>query len=1439
MLSDDDSDPEPIMPDVIYETSGVTLGPRMPAPFRLVPEAASVQAATVEPLILPHYSVRTPFILIPDVAGVQAPYADDSQTLDIQYVLRGGRVMRQPPPAAAARPLGGTSSQEEVRAEDDEILRQLQSTQARISIWSLLASSSTHRDALTRALSQIRVDTTTTPEGLIHMMTAGRATCIVFSDDDLPPEGSGHTRPLYISVGCSGRRVPSVLLDNGSALNVCPLATAIALGYAPSDFGPSTQTVLRIPTSFNLLLGRPWIHRAGAIPSSLHQKVKFIHDGRVVVVQSVGDMFISAEPVLEISHADDDLFLTGFTFDEVQTLEMEDFCRDFVALSFDQHSSTVVLDIMRSMAYLPGMGLGRRQHGPREFVTFPDRDVPFGLGFIPTEADYRYMARLRRERVRARLTHTPFYYPVRPYTMSLADYFVRASEPHAPSDGIIGGLSTTQEAELQRLVQQLQLSDGAPGPSASVLIAPPSPDRTSLMTLCFPDEIDDHGTFAEIGDVEDGAVPRDEYIDEMLAMSLSQTEEIAPPELASPFDLFGFEGASDLVDPPLPFDVLSGFVSRHDYVSDFSSMDLSTFEYLLVSHVIDLSAPSSPTSQIFDIDDEIAQHDSDDDSSPASDSDPVDQRVSPAVGDTEIVDFGTADQPRELRIGSDLSTDERDSLIQLLRSYLDVFAWSYEDMPGLDPSIVQHRLPLLPQARPVKQKLRRLHPRWSLQVKEEIQKQLSVGFLSVVEYPEWLANVVPVPKKDGKVRVCVDFRDLNKASPKDDFPLPHIDMLVDSTAGHSMLSFMDGFSGYSQILMAPEDMEKTSFITEWGTYCYRVMPFGLKNAGATYQRAATTLFHDMMHRDVEVYVDDMIVKSRDRSDHLAALESERGIEVDPDKIRAILDMPAPRTEREVRGFLGRLQYISRFIARLTDICEPIFRLLRKSQPTVWDDQCQRAFERIREYLLSPPVLAPPTPGRPLLLYLSVSDVALGCMLAQLDDSGKDRAIYYLSKRMLDYETRYVMIERYCLALVWATRRLRHYMTEYSVHLISRLDPLRYLFDRPALVGRLMRWLFSDGRAIDDDFPDEDVAAVTSLSGWRISVRLAFSDRHPATNNIVEYEACILGLETAFELGIRQMEVFGDSNLVLRQIQGEWKTRDVKLKPYHAYLELLVGRFDDLRYTHLPRAQNQFADALATLASMIDIPVDATVRPLLIESRSAPAYCCLIDDVEPDDGLPWYHDIYHFLRLGVYPEAATVKDKRALRQLATRFVICGETLYRRSPDGMLLLCLDRTSADRVMREVHAGVCGPHMGGHMLARKIMRTGYFWLTMETDCCQFVQRCPECQIHGDLIHVPPSELHTLTSPWPFSVWGIDIIGKISPKSSSGHEFILVAIDYFTKWVEAASYARLTSSGVASFIRSHIICRYGVPHELISDRGVHFRAEVDTLVQRYNIRHQ
>ena len=193
-------------------------------------------------------------------------------------------------------------------------------------------------------------------------------------------------------------------------------------------------------------------------------------------------------------------------------------------------------------------------------------------------------------------------------------------------------------------------------------------------------------------------------------------------------------------------------------------------------------------------------------------------------------------------------------------------------MPGLDRDIAEHHIPTYPEAKPVKQKLRRLRPEWTEKIREEIAKQIQANFLEVVDYPQWLANIVPVPKKDGKVRMCVDFRDLNKACPKDDFPLPHIEVIVDSAASSAMYSFMDGFSGYNQIMMAVMDKIKTAFITEWGTYCYKVMPFGLKNAGATYQRAATALFHDMMHKEVEVYVDDMMVKSETREGHFEALD---------------------------------------------------------------------------------------------------------------------------------------------------------------------------------------------------------------------------------------------------------------------------------------------------------------------------------------------------------------------------------------------------------------------------------------------------------------------------------------------------------------------------------------------------------------------------------------
>jgi len=234
---------------------------------------------------------------------------------------------------------------------------------------------------------------------------------------------------------------------------------------------------------------------------------------------------------------------------------------------------------------------------------------------------------------------------------------------------------------------------------------------------------------------------------------------------------------------------------------------------------------------------------------------------------TKEINLGTEDEPRTILVSASLSPEEETTLVDVLREYKDSFAWTHEDMPGLDSNLVEHHLPLKLGAKPVKQKLRRYHPKTALQIKREIDKLHSAKFIRVVLYSMWVENIVPVIKKNGQVRICIDFRDLNKACPKDNFPLPHIDVLIDNTAGYQMLSFIDGFSGYNQIRLAEEDQEKTSFTTPWGIYCYVVMPFVLKNVGATYQRAMSAIFHDMMHVYVEVYVDDILVKSRTRADY--------------------------------------------------------------------------------------------------------------------------------------------------------------------------------------------------------------------------------------------------------------------------------------------------------------------------------------------------------------------------------------------------------------------------------------------------------------------------------------------------------------------------------------------------------------------------------------------
>ena len=171
----------------------------------------------------------------------------------------------------------------------------------------------------------------------------------------------------------------------------------------------------------------------------------------------------------------------------------------------------------------------------------------------------------------------------------------------------------------------------------------------------------------------------------------------------------------------------------------------------------------------------------------------------------------------------------------------------------------------------------------------------------------------------------------------------------------------------------------------------------------------------------------------------------------------------------------------------------------------------------------------------------------------------------------------------------------------------------------------------------------------------------------------------------------------------------------------------------------------------------------------------------------------------------YPEGASVNDKKFLRRFAAEFFLSNRILYKRNHDSTLLGCIDKVEADKIMADLHEGTFGTHSSGHTMAKKILRAGYYWSTMEADCHQHSRTCHKCQIYADKVHVPPVPLNVLTAPWPFAMWGIDMIGEVKPITSNGQCFILVAIDYFMKWVEAASFASVTKNVVAQFIKQNV----------------------------------
>uniref|UniRef100_A0A2N9IYI6 RNA-directed DNA polymerase n=1 Tax=Fagus sylvatica TaxID=28930 RepID=A0A2N9IYI6_FAGSY len=646
------------------------------------------------------------------------------------------------------------------------------------------------------------------------------------------------------------------------------------------------------------------------------------------------------------------------------------------------------------------------------------------------------------------------------------------------------------------------------------------------------------------------------------------------------------------------------------------------------------------------------------------------------------------------------------------------FAWDYHEMPGIDPGLVAHSLNVEPGTRPVVQPMRTFHTEVEAQITQEVKKLLAAGFIKPIQHPRWLSNIVPT-----------------------------------SAAGHAMFSFMDGFSGYNQIRMSTRDAEKTAFRTPIGNFYYTVMPFGLKNAGATYQRTMTAMFHDMMHKEIEDYVDDIVVKSKKREDHLRILRKVFDrcrlykLKMNPLQIQGIC-----HSNHEGTNLSQRIEEFSRKI------------VLHQEQ----------AFEKIQLIMTKLPTVCAPVPGRPLRLYLASNNEAIGGLVAQEDEKGTEKPIYYVSRALRDAETRYSGAERACLALIYASQRLRHYFLAHKIQLITKSHPIRSLLHRPVLSGRLAQWLLQlsqyeittetptaiKSQAIADllaQFPGEDSSSIShevpgeigealladladstwtlkfdgsstsSSSGAGIvltredgeTIAKSFKLDFSCSNNASEYEAYITGLVIAHEMGIKHLRVIGDSNLIICQTKGEFSLKEPSLALYRALAQKLEEKFHTFEISHAMRCENRYADALATLGSQVSF--EGSKVDVTIDKRSMPITDLLKEKFKEQnlDAEDWRTPIRAKL---VSPEG--VADLKVLKD----YVLIAGDLYRRLPGGVLARCVSLQEAAKKLTEVHERCCELR-DGVSLYRRLQRLGYFWPSMSKEAASLQEQCSFCQ--------------------------------------------------------------------------------------------------------------
>jgi RNase H-like domain found in reverse transcriptase/Reverse transcriptase (RNA-dependent DNA polymerase)/Integrase zinc binding domain/Integrase core domain/gag-polyprotein putative aspartyl protease len=704
------------------------------------------------------------------------------------------------------------------------------------------------------------------------------------------------------------------------------------------------------------------------------------------------------------------------------------------------------------------------------------------------------------------------------------------------------------------------------------------------------------------------------------------------------------------------------------------------------------------------------------------------------------------------RIDRNLSDSEKKELVELLMEQNECFAMEGEALG--QSKAFQHAIPttdnqpihIRPYASAWKE--RRLIDK---QVQEMLQQKVIEPSLS-----PWSAPVVLVKKKDGSWRFCVDYRKLNAITLKTVYPLPRIDEALARLEGSSYFSSVDLQSGYWQLVVRPEDQEKTAFTTADGHYQFRAMPFGLSGAAHTFQRAMDTILANLKWTACLVYLDDIVIFGRDLEEHNARLRavlqclrtagmkiklskcrfaapslhilghvvSGKGVATDPEKIMAVEQFPVPKSVKEVQSFLGLCSYFRKFVSNFSWIARPLTMLLKKKQKWQWQHEQSASFELLKQRLVSAPLLGHADLNKPMEIHPDACAYGIGALLTQQSEEG-ERPLAYASRLLSKSEENYSITEKECLALVWATKKFRPFIWGQKVKIVTDHHALCWLLTKRDLAGRLARW-------------------------------------------------------------------------------------SLQLQDY------------DLEIVHRSGRKHQDADCLSR--APVGLPAEA---------QEDERHVYLISEEEMNwmrwqSEDPVLQDIRNKWQTGSDPKIQ--RDYVLLEGKLFKKTVLNDGLFYR-------LCVPMAQRKKVLSACHDSDYAGHMGKTRTRERVLAR-YTWPGVYDDVDNYVRTCPQCQTRKhQLPRVRAPQQHVEVTG-PFETIGVDVLGPF-PRSSKGNRYVVLAVDYLTKWTMTRAIPRATADEVIKFFLEEILYRHGSPSRIITDNGKCFVAKiVEQLLRELRVRH-